>query len=233
MPFRYASTRGSVRRRHRRRSIRGGTSVHTDRAVAPGARRTSALARGRNKAASRSGSGTADDPAGAAGRASAAVLTERARGIAAPRPGTAAPAQALTRPRSSRVSGDREEQPGATALGAVDGRDGLAPSPARAQPFDLDGEIEAVAGTHEPAETNVLDPTEQWELPGVAGIREQRDRARLRECLELQHTGEDRIPREVSGEEGLVTRDEIVRAHSPGGVTRIDAVDETKRRTVW
>src|SRR5262249_20142723 len=34
-------------------------------------------------------------------------------------------------------------------------------------------------------------------------------------------------------QEWFVARDEIVRAHSPRGVTRVDAVDETKRWPMW
>ena len=46
---------------------------------------------------------------------------------------------------------------------------------------------ELVARTHEAPEAHLLDATEQRELARVALVAEQRDRARLRERLELDH----------------------------------------------
>ena len=66
-----------------------------------------------------------------------------------------------------------------------------------------------VARTHDAPEAHLLDATEQRELPRVALVAEQRDRARLRERLELDHAGDDRVAGEVAGEEELVAGDAV------------------------
>ena len=89
-----------------------------------------------------------------------------------------------------------------------------------------------VAGTDEASEPRLLDATEQRQLVGVALVAEHADRAGLRERLELQHAGKDRIAREVAGEERLLARDPVPGDHRLPGDDLVDRVDEAERRTV-
>ena len=67
--------------------------------------------------------------------------------------------------------------------------------------------MQLVARPHDPPEAHLLDAAEQRELARVALVAEQRDRARLRERLELDHAGDDRVAREVALQEVLVAGD--------------------------
>src|SRR5206468_4012999 len=80
-----------------------------------------------------------------------------------------------------------EEQAGPARDRVVDGRDAPTPSTARAEPLHLDPEHELVAGAHDPPEPSLLDPAEQRQAAGVAGIGKQRDPTRLGQRLELDH----------------------------------------------
>ena len=65
-----------------------------------------------------------------------------------------------------------------------------APNRRAARAFDVDHEQQLVARTHDAPEAHLLHATEQRELPCVSLVAEQRDRARLRERLELDHARE-------------------------------------------
>ena len=91
---------------------------------------------------------------------------------------------------------------------------------------------ERVAGAHDPSEAHVFDAAEQGQLVRVPRVGEHRDRARLRERLELYHTGENGIPREMPGEKRFFAGDEILRPNTHTGLEFINAVDEAEGRTV-
>ena len=121
-----------------------------------------------------------------------------------------------------RASGDHEQQSRPAAFLAVDGSDAAAPPAPAAQTLDLDREHHFVAGSNDAPETNVFDAAEQWQRTGVALVAEQRDRAGLRERLELEHAREDRIAGKVSGEERLVAANPIARPSRDPGLVPVD-----------
>ena len=96
----------------------------------------------------------------------------------------------------------------------------LAPSAPRAQLLDLDREQHLVAGSNDAPEANVFDAAEQWQRTGVTLVAQQRDRAGLRQRLELEHAREDRIAGKVPGEEILVAADPIARSGRPRARSR-------------
>ncbi len=232
MPFRYHRRRGCLRCRHRRRRFGRGIADDPHRTVAAGPGRTSVVARGGNEAVARPGSGDADDPAGTASRTSAAVHGDRARRATAPRArtATAASPQALTANPASQASANK--QPGAARLGAVDRRDAASPAAPRAEAFDLDRELERVARLHEATKAHFFDPAEQRQLVRVTAVGQHRDRARLRERLELEHAREHRVAGKVAGEERLGAGHPVAGPDPDRRFAFVDVVDEEERGPV-
>ena len=89
---------------------------------------------------------------------------------------------------------------------------------------------ELVARDDEPPPAHLLDATEQRQLARVAVVGEDGDRPGLRQRLELDHTREHRVAREVARQEGLLAGDPIAGGHGGRGVEGVDGVDEAERR---
>ena len=106
------------------------------------------------------------------------------------------------------VSAVRSRTAGAPGTHCVaDGRDAAAPAAARAEALHLDAQHELVAGTDDPTEPDVLDPAEQRERAGVARRRRgSRSPPACASASSWSTPGNDRVAREVAGEERLVAR---------------------------
>ena len=128
--------------------------------------------------------------------------------------------------------GDREEQPGPARDRVVHRRDAPPPATPSAEPFHLDPQHELVARLHEATEAHLLDAAEERERAGITLVGQDRDPTGLRERLELEHPGNDGVPREMTGEKILVTGDAPASDGEPPGLELVDRVDETERRSV-
>ena len=97
----------------------------------------------------------------------------------------------------------------------------------------FDFEAQRVTRLHLPPETHVVDASEEGQLATVRLVAEDRYRADLRQCLDNQHAGHDRVVRKVPLEEVFVDRD-VFDADCAGAVLdRLDGIDEQERIAVW
>ena len=92
-------------------------------------------------------------------------------------------------------------------------------------------ELEQVAGDHLPPEPGLLDAAEQRELAGKARVGQHGHPAQLGQGLDHEHPGQGGAPREVTGEERLVTGQLPAPRWPTGRVSRIEQLgDEEERR---
>ena len=130
-------------------------------------------------------------------------------------PSSRAPAQALTRGRRELTRSRTAGGPGSTPRRRPSRR----PGPIRRARLSRSistASVDLVAGPDHAPEAHVLDAAEQRQLSRVALVAEHRDRAGLRERLELQHAGKHRVARE-SGRRGTPRRRS--RGSAPGPTT--------------
>src|SRR5918994_605242 len=92
---------------------------------------------------------------------------------------------------------------------------------------------EIAEGADETPEPHLLHPAEEGQLSRVAIVRKHGDGAGLRQRLELDHTGKDGVPGEVTGQERLVACDAVAAPHRGTRFEGVDGVDEPERRSVW
>jgi hypothetical protein len=95
----------------------------------------------------------------------------------------------------------------------------------------LDFKPKGVARHHWLSEAHILDPGKQRYFTPVDRLRQDCDSSYLSQCLDLQNSGHERIPRKMAGEEGLIDRD-LFNADCMLLVEFQDPVDEQKWRAV-
>ena len=102
----------------------------------------------------------------------------------------------------------------------------------RAQAVDGQLEVEHVAGTHDAAEAHAVDAGEERHAPAEVRVREHAHRARLRERLDHQHAGHDRLAGKVPAQEPFVAAHREARTHTRARLQLDDLVDQQERVAV-